>query len=415
MPKATALVSTLLIAQSALAANVTTPNARRATLADYVASRDDLTPADRKAWDDALRAELGALAQKDGNDEGVTAAKSVVAGALFQGLDPARGAKAAAAAATDVAHLVPAPVAVAYELLAAVGKAPTASARDLAFGFAEHFDPDLAPDVLRSWEELVDRGRIPPAERGAVDKALAAIRARMRPVLRDILWRGVELEGRRGYATGELTRELDQGILAIAQTIQRDYPDIARDHLVLDPTVSFYTRYGIVCRELGERARPRPVFAPPPKTEPAPKPGTLAAAPLTRDALLSPPAGWPQTLLAAADTWLGVPYAWGGTDRKGVGAPDLLRDLYREAAAVDLPRARFDQGQLGAPVDPKALKPGDLVFFDTLDRGRVTDAALYLGPGQLLQVAPATGVAKADLSRPAVQRALVTARRLLKD
>jgi cell wall-associated NlpC family hydrolase len=60
------------------------------------------------------------------------------------------------------------------------------------------------------------------------------------------------------------------------------------------------------------------------------------------------------------------------------------------------------------------VQPGDLLFFDALDRGQVTHVALYLGQGQVLHVAPATGVTKVDMARPALQRALVTARRLVK-
>jgi hypothetical protein len=85
----------LAVALAAAPHDVTTSEARRQNLLEYVASRDDLSDGARSAWDAALRRTFGGTALKDGADEGITAAKSVIAGAIFFGIEPARGATAA--------------------------------------------------------------------------------------------------------------------------------------------------------------------------------------------------------------------------------------------------------------------------------------------------------------------------------
>lgn len=60
-------------------------------------------------------------------------------------------------------------------------------------------------------------------------------------------------------------------------------------------------------------------------------------------------------------------------------------DPTRAVASVVLPATVGDQGYCGQLVDPKAASPGDLVFWEYLDR-RATRVGVALGPGELVTV-----------------------------
>ena len=92
--------------------DVTTSEARKANLIDYIKGRQDLSPKAQAEWDKALRIQFGGKAIKDGTDEGVTVAKSVIAAAIFYQIPPAKGVKAAYEAYHDTYRNVPPPISV---------------------------------------------------------------------------------------------------------------------------------------------------------------------------------------------------------------------------------------------------------------------------------------------------------------
>ncbi len=117
-------------------------------------------------------------------------------------------------------------------------------------------------------------------------------------------------------------------------------------------------------------------------------------------------------LVETAKSWLGVPYVWGGTSRKGVDCSGFVQAVFR-AQGIDLPRVAKDQARVGRPVSPADAQPGDLVAFDNSKaRAGIDHIGLYLGDGKWI-AAPSTGdvvkVQSVDLSRA------VTIRRILPD
>ncbi|MGH2970707.1 MAG: C40 family peptidase, partial [Gaiellaceae bacterium] len=89
-------------------------------------------------------------------------------------------------------------------------------------------------------------------------------------------------------------------------------------------------------------------------------------------------------VVGIAMQYLGVPYVWGGASPSGFDCSGLVMYVYAQVG-VSLPHYTGAQWQMGVPVDPSDLEPGDLVFFDGL--GHV---GIYIGGGEFIH-APHTG------------------------
>src|SRR5659263_172384 len=76
---------------------------------------------------------------------------------------------------------------------------------------------------------------------------------------------------------------------------------------------------------------------------------------------------------------LGTPYRVGGlSPQTGFDCSGLVAYVYREGAGLALPRNTFDLSVLGQPVERGALRPGDLVFYNT-QRREYSHVGIYLG------------------------------------
>ena len=113
----------------------------------------------------------------------------------------------------------------------------------------------------------------------------------------------------------------------------------------------------------------------------------------TEDDLQSFSSSKPYQLPALADSILergmsliGTRYRFGGTSEKsGFDCSGFIGYLFREEAGVTLPRSTREMINVDAPkVARNKLKPGDLLFFSTNGRGRVSHAGIYLGDNQFI-------------------------------
>lgn len=87
---------------------------------------------------------------------------------------------------------------------------------------------------------------------------------------------------------------------------------------------------------------------------------------------------------------VGVPYRYGGaTPDHGFDCSGLVHYVYSRGAGLLLPRNTQGMSEVGAPVSPAELEPGDLVFFDTL-RKPYSHVGIYLGDQRFIH-APASG------------------------
>lgn len=95
---------------------------------------------------------------------------------------------------------------------------------------------------------------------------------------------------------------------------------------------------------------------------------------------------------------VGKPYVWGANGPGSFDCSGLTRYIYKNALGKDIPRVSYDQAKFGTEVSKKDLKEGDLVFFDTMRKGRVSHVGIYIGNNEFIHAAnPNDGVIKSKL------------------
>ena len=120
-------------------------------------------------------------------------------------------------------------------------------------------------------------------------------------------------------------------------------------------------------------------------------------------------------ILARARTFVGTPYRYGGSSPGGFDCSGFVTYLYRPFV-VSLPRTSAAQARSGTSVDRTELRPGDLVFFQTLGpENGVTHVAIYLGEGMIIHSVsngPQSGVVVNRLGARYWQKTYHNARRV---
>lgn len=87
---------------------------------------------------------------------------------------------------------------------------------------------------------------------------------------------------------------------------------------------------------------------------------------------------------------VGIPYRYGGqSPETGFDCSGLVHFLFSEVWGVNLPRRTQEMSRVGSVVERDDLRPGDLVFFDTL-REPYSHVGIYVGDQRFVH-APSTG------------------------
>jgi cell wall-associated NlpC family hydrolase len=95
-------------------------------------------------------------------------------------------------------------------------------------------------------------------------------------------------------------------------------------------------------------------------------------------------------LVSTAIGFLGIPYRRGGnTAESGFDCSGFVRAIYKETIGLVLPRSADQQANATQTIDKNDLKPGDLVFFNTMKR-TFSHVGIYLGEGKFIH-SPRTG------------------------
>jgi len=87
---------------------------------------------------------------------------------------------------------------------------------------------------------------------------------------------------------------------------------------------------------------------------------------------------------------LGIRYRRGGSSpESGFDCSGFVSHVFREGLGLMLPRSSKEMSRSGHEVDRDELRPGDLVFFNTM-RHAFSHVGIYLGDNQFVH-APRTG------------------------
>ncbi len=89
-------------------------------------------------------------------------------------------------------------------------------------------------------------------------------------------------------------------------------------------------------------------------------------------------------LVVNAMGFLGVPYRRGGDSAEtGFDCSGFVRAIYEQTVGLVLPRKADDQAAATQVIDRQDLKPGDLVFFNTMRRA-FSHVGIYVGEGKFI-------------------------------
>ena len=101
-------------------------------------------------------------------------------------------------------------------------------------------------------------------------------------------------------------------------------------------------------------------------------------------------------ILSEALEQLGTPYRFGGeSPATGFDCSGLIAYSAEHSVGLKLPRNAAGQATIGIPVSRNDLRPGDLVFFDTMG-ARYSHVGIYLGADRFVHAPSTGGVVRID-------------------
>jgi cell wall-associated NlpC family hydrolase len=115
-------------------------------------------------------------------------------------------------------------------------------------------------------------------------------------------------------------------------------------------------------------------------------------------------------LRKVADSYLGVPYDFGGQSRSGIDCSGFVRQVFSEVYGISLPHNSSAISHQGVSVAKEDLKPGDIVFFKSY--GYVDHSGIYMGSKYFIHSSSSVGVAYSTLDAPYFKQHYAGARRM---
>lgn len=93
---------------------------------------------------------------------------------------------------------------------------------------------------------------------------------------------------------------------------------------------------------------------------------------------------------AAAKPWLGTPYKYGGSTKKGVDCSGFVMNMYQDVRGKAMPHNAARMYDMGKKVSRDELQEGDLVFFGSL--WKIDHVGIYLNGDRFVHASSSRGV-----------------------
>lgn len=103
-------------------------------------------------------------------------------------------------------------------------------------------------------------------------------------------------------------------------------------------------------------------------------------------------------VVSIANTYLRVPYVYGGTTPAGFDCSGYTSYVFNQAG-ITLPRTAADQYNTGTAVSKSNLQQGDLVFF-TSSGTSISHVGIYIGNNNFISATTSSGVKVASINDP---------------
>lgn len=115
------------------------------------------------------------------------------------------------------------------------------------------------------------------------------------------------------------------------------------------------------------------------------------------------------------ESWMGTPYRYGGNTRKGVDCSGFVCNVYNEVYGVKLQRSsELIYKKNCKKIKKSNLSEGDLVFFKTGRKKRISHVGIYLKNGKFAHASTSRGVIISDLDESYYKKNFMNAGRVNK-
>lgn len=117
-------------------------------------------------------------------------------------------------------------------------------------------------------------------------------------------------------------------------------------------------------------------------------------------------------LVETASGWIGTPYRYGSSSKKGTDCSGFVTRVYRDAYGISLSRSSHSMFRDVKRVKKDKMRTGDLVFFRRGPKSPIYHVGIYLKNNKFIHSATSGGVMVSSLKEPYYSRNFYAAGRV---